>query len=565
MDGGGGLLHFTPRHRTQESEPQNFPSTKSHTSHSQRRSIDSTCRPGVLNSWLIFSDSASPSFCFPSPLPIAIRQGDNPDSYTPVSIYHGCPPRRTDQKFDPDLLRICDDDGDRRCCIVLSGFSYCRGTVTNCIRGICIADRYQYSKEDKTEIADWVSRASKLQISDDAELKTVNAHLSSRTTVLGAKPSIADVALFSRLAPAVKDWNDERRTGTSGYHHIVRYVDFVQNAPLFGLKVPEELRVKIDPNTVVSKIPPIDPKAEKERKKKEKEAAAAAAAAAGTGAVATSEGAAKSGEQKPVKSKVMEKIAMFEEKVKDAVGAESKPTDTATASDTAPAAAAAPKEGKKKEKKEKQPKQQKAPAAAEKPLSPALIDLRVGHILKAERHPNADSLYVSTIAMGDPAGTDNTHEFEGQVCRTVCSGLNGLVPLEEMQGRKIVAVCNLKPVTMRGIKSAAMVLAASPRLAEGEVDNHAGPVELVDLPAEAKAGDRVYFEGWEGEPEGVLNPKKKIWESLQPGFTTTGDKEVAFDVAAVPALKESGKTGLGKLKTATGGCTVKTLTNATVR
>ena len=80
----------------------------------------------------------------------------------------------------------------------------------------------------------------------------------------------------------------------------------------------------------------------------------------------------------------------------------------------------AAKEVKKKEKQPKQPKQQKA-AAPEKPLSPALIDLRVGHILKAERHPNADSLYVSTIAMGDPAGTDNTSEYEGQVCRTVCS------------------------------------------------------------------------------------------------------------------------------------------------
>ena len=72
-------------------------------------------------------------------------------------------------------------------------------------------------------------------------------------------------------------------------------------------------------------------------------------------------------------------------------------------------------------------------------MSPSLIDLRVGHILKAERHPNADSLYVSTIAVGDEAGTENTSEYEGKVVRTVCSGLNGLVPLEEMQGRKAKA------------------------------------------------------------------------------------------------------------------------------
>ncbi|KAF2152354.1 nucleic acid-binding protein [Myriangium duriaei CBS 260.36] len=402
----------------------------------------------------------------------------------------------------------------------------------------------EYSTAEKAEVEQWLSHASK--VSDDAGLATLNTHLSTRTTVLGAKPSIADVALYGRLAPVVKGWNDDRRTGANGYHHIVRYIDFVQNAPLFGLKVPESEKVSVNPDNVVSKIPPVDPKAEKERKKKEKEAAAAGAGA-GAGTVAGTAAAA-DGNQKSMKTKVQDTVANIEEKVKTAVGAEG-----------------APKEGKKKEKKEKQPKQPKAPAVPEKPLSPALIDLRVGHILKAERHPNADSLYVSTIAVGDPAGTDNTSEYEGQVCRTVCSGLNGLVPLEEMQGRKIVAVCNLKPVTMRGIKSAAMVLAASPRLKEGEVDNHAGPVELVDLPAEAKAGERVYFDGWQGEPEGVLNPKKKIWETLQPGFTTTGEKEVAFDVGAVEALKESGKSGLGKLRTASGFCTVKTLTNATVR
>ena len=120
---------------------------------------------------------------------------------------------------------------------------------------------------------------------------------------------------------------------------------------------------------------------------------------------------------------------------------------------------------------------------------------------------------------------------------------------------------------MRGVKSCAMVLAASPRVAEGE-DSHKGPVELVIPPADSKAGDRVFFEGWEGEPEGVLNPKKKIWETVQPGFTTTDSLEVGFDVEAVPQLSGEGsdkKTGVAKLKTAAGICIVSTLKGATVR
>ncbi|KAI4155112.1 MAG: hypothetical protein LQ340_001210 [Diploschistes diacapsis] len=400
-----------------------------------------------------------------------------------------------------------------------------------------------YTDNEKVEIGQWVATSGHLGSPNEDEAKgadrlsSLNTHLSTRTTLLGHKPSIADVAVYSHLAPAIKTWTEEQRTGERGHHHIVRYVDFVQNAPLFGMSIKDEDKVAIDPNKILFTPKPIDPKEEKERKKKKREAAGAA------------EGKALVTDQNK-KDKVKDTATCAKEAVKDA------------ASGGAAAAAG------KKEKKEKPPKPQKQPAK-ETALSPALIDLRVGHILKAVAHPNADSLYVSTIAVGDAPGTDNTSEYEGQVVRTVCSGLNGLVPLAEMQNRKIVAVCNLKPVTMRGIKSAAMVLAASPRLAEGEADNHAGPVELVSPPTEAKAGERILFDGWEGEPEGVLNPKKKVWEMCQVGFMTTEDLGVAFEVGRVEQLKGEageGKPALGRLRVKGGGeCRVKSLKGATVR
>jgi aminoacyl tRNA synthase complex-interacting multifunctional protein 1 len=406
-----------------------------------------------------------------------------------------------------------------------------------------------YTNSEKQEINLWTLTASHVDPGHEDAAKTaerlsqLNSHLSTRTTILGTKPSVADIVVYCHIAPLVAKWSPEERTGQHGYHHIVRHIDFVQNAEIFHLKLTDEEKVSINTDDVIFKIPPIDAKAEKERKKKEKDAAAAAATAtaAGTSVIAAD---ALKGKAEKAKDKVKEKVESAKETMAAAVpGANKK---------------------EKKEKKEKTPKPAKEPPK-EKPLSPALIDLRVGHILKAIQHPNADSLYVSTIAMGDAPGTDNTSEYEGKIVRTVCSGLNGLVPLEEMQNRKIVAVCNLKPVTMRGIKSAAMVLAASPRVAEGE-DSHKGPVELVNPPTDSEAGDRVYFEGWEGDPEAVLNPKKKIWETIQPGFTTTDSLEVAFDVGAVPQLKDSATTSwLGKLKTKQGLCTVKTLKGATVR
>ena len=410
-----------------------------------------------------------------------------------------------------------------------------------------------YTDNEKVEISQWNTTSARLATKDEDEAKhaerlgSLNTHLSTRTTLLGSKPSVADVALYASLAPAVRGWSPEERTGERGYHHIVRYIDFIQNAPLFGLSIRQEDKVAVDAEDVRFVHKPLDPKEEKERKKKEK-----------------AEAAVTNGEApKPL-------VVGQSRGNSERTSTEDKPLDTAskTKEDAKAVTADAPAPPSKKEKKEKAPKPQKQ-AAKETPLSPCLIDLRVGHILKAINHPNADSLYVSTIVCGDPPGTENTSEHEGQIVRTVCSGLNGLVPLEEMQDRKIVAVCNLKPVTMRGIKSAAMVLAASPRLAEGQEDKHAGPVELVNPPKDAKAGERIYFEGWQGEPEGVLNPKKKVWETIQPGFTTTDDLEVAFDLGSVPQLQgeaSAGKAGLGKLVASSGGaCTVKSLKGAIVR
>ncbi|XP_030533847.1 probable methionine--tRNA ligase [Rhodamnia argentea] len=141
----------------------------------------------------------------------------------------------------------------------------------------------------------------------------------------------------------------------------------------------------------------------------------------------------------------------------------------------------------------------KAPAA-EAEISITRLDIRVGLITKVLKHPDADSLYVEEIDVG-----------EGQN-RTVVSGLVKYIPLEEMQNRKVCVLCNLKPATMRGIKSQAMVLCAS--------NKENTEVELIEPPESAKVGERVTFPGFEGAPDDVLNPKKKVWETLQPDLHT---------------------------------------------
>ena len=146
----------------------------------------------------------------------------------------------------------------------------------------------KYSPAEETEVQQWLTTADRLKASpnESSILDSLNTHLSTRTTLLGTKPSKADVAIYETLAPTVSAWTPEQRTGEKGYHHIVRHVDFVQNSPVFGLDVKDDAKVNINPDDVLYVKPPVDAKAEKERLKKEK-AAAAAAAAGGDGATAT--------------------------------------------------------------------------------------------------------------------------------------------------------------------------------------------------------------------------------------------------------------------------------------
>lgn len=148
-----------------------------------------------------------------------------------------------------------------------------------------------------------------------------------------------------------------------------------------------------------------------------------------------------------------------------------------------------------------------APAADGPPIS--ALDIRVGRIVKVERHPDAESLYVEQIDVGEPEP------------RTIVSGLVKYQPIEAMQDRPIIVLCNLKPRNMRGIKSNGMVLCAS--------DSSHETVEPLRPPEGATPGERVWF----GEDQSQAAPaepnrvdKKKIWESLHP-FLKTDDAKVA--------------------------------------
>jgi methionyl-tRNA synthetase len=111
-------------------------------------------------------------------------------------------------------------------------------------------------------------------------------------------------------------------------------------------------------------------------------------------------------------------------------------------------------------------------------LFPKTLDLRVAKIVKIERHPKADKLYIETL------------EIAGEE-RVIVSGLVPFYKEEELLGRHIIVAYNLKAAKLRGVESRGMLLAASDHDADGNER-----VEVLDA-GEAPTGTRISLEGQE--------------------------------------------------------------------
>ena len=93
------------------------------------------------------------------------------------------------------------------------------------------------------------------------------------------------------------------------------------------------------------------------------------------------------------------------------------------------------------------------------------LDIRLALIESVEDHPNADRLYVLNIKMG-------------QERRVICSSIKEDYEKEELVGKKILVLANLKPMKFRGILSQGMLLAAED--AEGKLSLATTLEEILD-------------------------------------------------------------------------------------
>lgn len=99
----------------------------------------------------------------------------------------------------------------------------------------------------------------------------------------------------------------------------------------------------------------------------------------------------------------------------------------------------------------------------------AKVEMKAGVVTSCEAHPNADKLLVFQVDLGAET-------------RQIVSGLAAFYKPEELVGRRVIAVTNLKPTKLRGVESQGMLLTA---------EDAAGTVTLLSTHEEVAPGAEV--------------------------------------------------------------------------
>lgn len=100
----------------------------------------------------------------------------------------------------------------------------------------------------------------------------------------------------------------------------------------------------------------------------------------------------------------------------------------------------------------------------------AKMDLRIAEVIACEKMPKADKLLILKVKVGEEE-------------RTVVSGIAQHYSPEDLVGKKVVLVANLKPSKLRGVMSEGMILAASN-------EDHS-KLEVLTIQSELASGNKV--------------------------------------------------------------------------
>ncbi len=159
---------------------------------------------------------------------------------------------------------------------------------------------------------------------------------------------------------------------------------------------------------------------------------------------------------------------------------------------------------KEKAKKEKQPQEEVDPFTK--------ANLTVGKVLQAKEDDAwSEKLYLCKVLVG---------EDEEKDVKQVVTGLRKFVKKEDLEGKLVLTIINLKVAKLAGETSEAMILATE----SGEGENL--DVKLVKVPDDAKVGEKAFIEN-EKDKKPETYPKEcksKVWEQVKTTLMIKGGK-----------------------------------------
>lgn len=123
---------------------------------------------------------------------------------------------------------------------------------------------------------------------------------------------------------------------------------------------------------------------------------------------------------------------------------------------------------------------QKSTPADEESMQFQKAELQVSRIVKAQKHPNADALMQLEVEVGNDLPN-----------RQIIAGIYKYYKPEELEGRFIVTILNLKPIKLVGLDSRGMLLAGSNDTYRAEGEERV--VKICAAPEGSEVGDRVYL------------------------------------------------------------------------
>ena len=145
-------------------------------------------------------------------------------------------------------------------------------------------------------------------------------------------------------------------------------------------------------------------------------------------------------------------------------------------------------------------------SSASNDIPVAGLEIRVGRIGNVTEHEKEkhEKVYCMDIDIGDAEGGP----------RQIAAGLRGVMSANELNGRTVLVLCNIKPKKLGNYYSHGAVLCASSDTT----------VKLIAVPVDAKVGERVIVPGFGGPFDEVMSEKEaeklKVVEKVMPHFKT---------------------------------------------